>query len=142
MAFALKNHLAVFELSDEIEIAALIVDPSLLPLIGAGIEDRDAGAAQMGCVSAPEKFSCTTQPSMMRLIAVGAVADFTGVLAGPREVPFANPEIKLLLLRGGAGISRGGAVGRKAWKRGRESSTRILVMRIHRNDQTRRARKC
>ena len=31
VGLALQNHLAVFELADEVEIAALIVDPCLLP---------------------------------------------------------------------------------------------------------------
>jgi len=36
--FAGQNHLAVFELADEIQICALIVDPGLFPFAGGWVE--------------------------------------------------------------------------------------------------------
>ena len=107
-SFALKNHLAVFEVSGEIKIAALVVDPGLLPMRIAGHENGYAGAAQIGRVLAGEIFlnDAVVHDALDR---VRAMAGFTGILAGPSEVPFADPEIKLLLLRGGAGILGSGA---------------------------------
>src|SRR5712671_5537114 len=45
--FALQNEFSVFELSDKIEVAALIVDPCLFPFGGTGVEAGNAGSAQV-----------------------------------------------------------------------------------------------
>jgi hypothetical protein len=46
--FALQDHLAVFELADEIEIATFVVDPGLFPFACVCVEGGDAGSAQDG----------------------------------------------------------------------------------------------
>src|SRR6516225_9333406 len=45
--FALEDHVAILEITDEIKIAAFVVDPRLFPTAGIYVEDGDAGATKV-----------------------------------------------------------------------------------------------
>ena len=100
---ARQNHLAIAELSGEIQITALVVDPGLLPLAGIRIKNRNADAAQMGRILGGEIFLHHTAIENARDV-VGAVAGFSCGLARPGSVPATNPEVELLLFRRSARI--------------------------------------
>src|SRR2546423_5744488 len=94
---ALQDHLAAFEFPCEIEIATLIVHPGLLPFAGVTIKYGNAVAAQGHGLQAGETLVHDAAVEDT-LNAVRAVADFTRLLSGPGQAPFADPEVELLLL--------------------------------------------
>ena len=102
-ALTLQNHLAIFEFADKIEVAAFIVNPGLLPLAGFFVEGGNARAAQVHRISAGKIFlhHTTVEDS---LDGVCTAASLPRVLSGPSEIPFAHPEIELLLLWSRTGI--------------------------------------
>ena len=101
--FTLQNHLPIFEFANKVEIATLIVNPRLLPLIRPCIERGKARATHGHAVAARKVFlddAAVHDPFDQ----VCAVVYFIGFLARPGEVPFPDPEFELLLLRNCAGI--------------------------------------
>src|SRR5215472_16857508 len=54
--FALQDHLAIFEITNEIKITAFVVDPSLFPMSGICVEDRDACSAKMHGIATRKSF--------------------------------------------------------------------------------------
>jgi hypothetical protein len=127
---ALQNHLAVFEVADKIEIAALIVDPRLLPMAGTHVENRNAGAVQFRSIQGREIFlhDAIVQNA---LDAVRAMSGFAGVLPGPGKVPVAHPKIELFLLRCGAGIWRRRVLCIQTGSQKKECSERTNLCRSH-----------
>lgn len=102
-AFALQDHLSIFELADKIQISAFIIDPSLFPFSGSSVEGGEAGTAQVHRIRAGEVLlhDATVEHS---LDGVCAVAGLGVVLSRPGKVPFTNPKVELLLLWSGTGI--------------------------------------
>ena len=95
---ALENHLPIFEVANEIEVATLVVDPGLLPVTRSRVESGNAGTAQGDGISAGEIFLYDAAVHNAFDV-VRAVPYFTRLVAGPSEVPVTNPELKLLLFR-------------------------------------------
>src|SRR6267154_1483910 len=101
-SFALQNELPIFELSDKIEIAALVVDPCLFPLAGSRVEGGNAGSTQVLILCGETLLHHAAIE--YALDAVRAVPNFARLLSRPCEVPLADPEIKLPLFGNRAGI--------------------------------------
>ncbi len=108
---ARKNHLSIFGFAHKIEITAFVVDPGLLPLPRGHVEDRNTLAAKMHSVSAGE-ILFDDAPIENAPDAIRPVRRFTRVVPRPGQVPFAYPEIQLLLLGLGTrfGLCRGRGV--------------------------------
>ena len=100
--FALEDHVAILEVTDEIKIASFVVDPRLFPMAGICVEDGDACAANVHRFATREILlhdaAVHDAPD-----AVGAVAHFAWLFTGPVQIPLANPKIKLFLLLSFAG---------------------------------------
>src|SRR5215510_8894323 len=102
---ARQNHLPVLKLTDEVEIAAVVVHPGLLPLSNGGHKSRNTHAAQgHGCAAGELLLDHTSTHDTIDAIA--AMARFARFISGPGEVPLTNPEIELFLLRLCAGLCR------------------------------------
>ena len=101
--FASKDHLSVFEFADKIEIGAFVVHPGLFPFSRARVENGDALAAQMHGVGAGEIF-LDDAAFENSLDAVRPVISLAPTISWPGQVPFADPELELLLLRLRAGL--------------------------------------
>src|SRR5262249_48940974 len=103
--FASKNHLAVFEFADKIEITAVVVNPGLLPLCSGRHKGRNAHTTQgHGRAAGELLFNHASAHD-----ALDAIASMDGVsrfFPWPCEIPLANPKIELLLLRLSAGLCR------------------------------------
>ena len=106
--FACEDHLSIFEFADKVEVGAFVVDPGLLPFAGPGVEERETLAAEGHIRAAGEIFFHYAAVENAADV-VRAVLEFAGLVAGPREIPFADPETELLLLGGGARVGWGGA---------------------------------
>ena len=105
-----ENHLPVGEGAYEVEVAALVVDPCLLPLVEGRVVHGNADAMQPRCSAAVELF---LDDAIVEDFANGvtAMSYFVGLGARPCSVPFPDPEVELAKLGLGATSRRGRLLG-------------------------------
>lgn len=95
--FALQHHLPILELANEIKITTLVVDPGLLPFARPRVKKRNTYPAQVHRRAAVE-ILLDNAAVQHPFNAVRSTPGLAAILARPREIPLAKPEIELPLL--------------------------------------------